>query len=388
MQVYKAFFKIIQKNLPQLIIYLVVFLFFAVFLANTYTSPMSTDFTQTKVNIAFINQDTGSKLVEGLKNYLKQNANLIDVPDELQKLQDALFFRHVEYIIRIPDGFTEGLLRGENVQLEKTTVPNSMTSIYMDALVNKYISTAASYFKYAEDLSQEQIVRFIDRDLSGGTEVKLVNPNLEKTKSERRAYYFNYLSYSLLAILIQGVSVVMMVYNHPDVKKRNLCSPLKIGYINFQMVLGNISFAIMTWFVMILTSFIMYGSFMFTIKGLLFILNSFVFTLTALSISYCTGNIVKSKEAMAAVANVVSLGTCFISGVFVPQAFLGRTVLKFASFTPTYWYVKSNNEIASILNLKAENIWLIFRNMLVMLGFAVFVLAVTLVMIKQKRTAE
>jgi ABC-2 type transport system permease protein len=388
MQVYKAFFKIIQKNLPQLIIYVVVFLFFAVFLANTYISPVSTDFTQTKINIAFINQDTGSKLVEGLKNYLTQNANLVSVPNEPQKLQDALFFRHVEYIIRVPEGFTEGLLRGGTIQLEKITVPNSTSSVYMDGLINKYINTAVTYFNHVEGLSQEQIVSFIDRDLSEGTEVKLVNPNLEKTKNQKRAYYFNYLSYSMFAILILGVSAVMMVYNHPDLKKRNLCSPLKLGYMNFQMVLGNISFAILTWFVMIFTSFIMYGSFMFSTKGLLLILNSFVFTLTALSISYLIGNIVKSKEAMAAVSNVVSLGTCFISGVFVPQAFLGKAVLRLASFTPTYWYVKSNNEIANIVNLKPEKMGSLFGNMLVMLGFAVAVLAITLVMIKQKRMSE
>jgi len=388
MQVYKAFFKIIGKNLPQLMIYVVVFLFIAVFMAKTYINPASTDFTQTKVNIAFINQDIGSKLVEGLNNYLIEHANLVSVPDEPQKLQDALFFRHVEYILRVPEGFTEGLLHGENVQLEKTTIPNSMSSVYIDGLVNKYINTAVTYFKHVEDLSQDQIVSFIQKDLSERTEVRLLNPNLEKTKNQKRAYYFNYLSYSLLAVLILGVSAVMMVYNHPDLKKRNLCSPLRIGFMNFQMVLANISFAILTWFVMIFTSFIMYGSFMFSPKGLLFILNSFVFTLTALSISYLIGNTVKNKGATAAVSNVVSLGTCFISGVFVPQAFLGKTVLKLASFTPTYWYVKTNNEITNIVNLKAENMRPLFGNMLVMLGFAIAVLAMTLVMIKQKRMSE
>lgn len=88
---------------------------------------------------------------------------------------------------------------------------------------------------------------------------------------------------------------------------------------------------------------------------------------------------------MSAAANVFSLGTCFISGVFVPQALLGKTVLTIASFTPTYWYVKSNNDIANMVNFKIEKLMPIFVNMLIIIGFAVAVLAVTLVVIKQKR---
>lgn len=180
----------------------------------------------------------------------------------------------------------------------------------------------------------------------------------------------------------------MIVFNNADLKKRNLCSPVKLRNMNFQMILGNLSFAILAWFIMIFTSFIMYGSYMFTEKGLLFLLNFFVFTLAALSISYLIGNVIKSKGAMSAAANVFSLGTCFISGVFVPQALLGKQVLTIASFTPNYWYVKSNNSIANMVNFNMENLAPIFLNMLIIIGFAVAVFSVTLVVIKQKRMSN
>lgn len=155
--------------------------------------------------------------------------------------------------------------------------------------------------------------------------------------------------------------------------------------MNFQMILGNISYAVLTWFIIIFTSFIMYGRYMFTTNGLLLLLNSFIFTFAALSISYLIGNVIKSKGALSAAANVISLGTCFISGVFVPQAYLGNTVLRIASFTPTYWYVKANNDIVNMVNFKMENLLPVFMNMLIVLGFAAAMLAVTLVVIKQKR---
>jgi len=385
MVVYKAVFKIIQTNIPQLVISFGVFLFVTVFLAHTYVNPVNTDFTESKINIAFINHDTNSTLVEGLKDYLNKKANIVDIQGERQKLQDALFFRDVEYIIRVPEGFGDGFLNGREVQIEKTSVPDSTSSLYMDNLINKYLNTAKKYIDNMEDLTEEQLIAYIESDLAQKAEVVIANPNFEKDQNEKRAYYFNYLAYSLFAILILGVSAVMMVFNNEDLKRRNLCSPLKIRNMNYQMIMGNISFAIIAWFIMIFTSFIMYGSFMFTGKGLLFILNSFIFTLSAISISFLIGNIVKSKSAMAAASNVVSLGTSFISGVFVPQALIGENILKLASLTPTYWYVKSNNEIANMISLKLEDIAPIFLNMLVMVGFTLAITAVTLVIIKQKR---
>ncbi|MBL4934366.1 ABC transporter permease [Clostridium sp. YIM B02515] len=388
MQVYKAFFKIILKNLNQIMIYIVVFISLAIALANTNSKPVNTNFTDAKVNVAFINNDTDSVFVKGFKSYLGNNVNFVDIPDETQKLQDALFFRQAEYIVRVPKGFTEGILKGETVQLEKTIVPGSTSSIYIDSIINKYLNTAKLYTESMENLSQEQLVSYINKDLALKTDVNLKTSAYESSNNEKRAYYFNYMAYALFSVLILGVSSVMIVFNNTDLKKRNLCSPIKLRSMNFQMILGNLSFAVITWVIMILASFIMYRGYMFSAKGLLFLLNSLIFTFAALSISYLIGNVIKSKTAMSAAANVVSLGSCFISGVFVPQALLGKNVLRIASFTPNYWYVKSNNSIVNMTNFDMQNLEPIFLNMLIIIGFAVAVLAVTLVVIKQRRVSN
>jgi ABC-2 type transporter. len=385
MQVYKAFFKVIKKNRGLLLIYLVVFMVLALLLTNTYNPPQDTDFSKVKVNIAFINDDNDSLLVAGLKIYLSENANLVDLPDEPQKLQDALFFRQVEYILRVPDGFTEAMLSGREVQLEKTIVPDSTSNVYMDLLINKYLNTAQTYTTYMPGLSQAELTQYLDKDLAEQSQVTMISNGSHSANAEKSGYYFNYLSYSMFAILILGVCSVMLVFNNTDLKRRNLCSPIRSANMNFQMILGNLSFAILTWLVLISASFVMYGSFMFTANGLLLLLNSFVFTLAALSISYLIANLVKSRGAMSAVSNVFALGTSFISGVFVPQELLGANVLTIASFTPTYWYVKANNEIAAAVSFNANNLQSIFTSMVLVLAFGVAMLGVTLVLIKQRR---
>ena len=366
-------------------IYLVVFMVLALLLSSAYNPPQNTDFTKVKVNIAFINDDVDSPLVAGLKTYLGENANLVAIPDDTQKLQDALFFRQVEYILRVPAGFTAAMLNGNAVQLEKTTVPDSTSNIYMDLLINKYLNTAKTYTTYLPGLSQTDLVAHLQEDLANATAVTMISSGTHSAYAEKSGYYFNFLSYSLFAILILGVCSVMLVFNNTDLKRRNLCSPIRSANMNFQMVLGNLSFAVAIWLILISASFVMYGSFMFTATGRLLLLNSFVFTLAALSISYLIGNLVKSRGAMSAVANVFALGTSFISGVFVPQALLGANVMTIASFTPTYWYVKANNEITAAVTFNAANLTSIFTSMIVILGFAVAVLAVTLVLIKQRR---
>lgn len=389
MQVYKAYFKIIKKNIGQLSIYLIIFLLFAIIFGKVSTSPKDTDFESTKVNISIINKDENSKLISGLTDYLKENANIVDVGTSKEDLQDALFFREAEYIITIPKGFTKEILKGnKDINIEKTVIPNSTSEIYMDNLINRYLNTVKMYTSTIDNISQAKLVSNVNKDLSHTTDVKIKTYDNDYSNNASCANYYNFFAYSMFAILILGISLVMISFNNKDLKRRNLASSLSMKNMNIQMVFANITYAVVVWFVMIIASFIMFKNYMFTINGLLSLLNSFVFTLAALSISILISNLVTSRNALSAVVNVIALGSCFISGVFVPQQYLGDTVLSIAKFNPTYWYVKANDDIAILVNYSNENMRPIFMSMIIVLGFALAVYAVTLVVIKQKRLSN
>ena len=389
MQVYKAYFKIIKKNIGQLSIYLIIFLLFAIIFGKVSTSPKDTDFESTKVNISIINKDENSKLISGLTDYLKENANIVDVGTSKEDLQDALFFREAEYIITIPKGFTKEILKGnKDINIEKTVIPNSTSEIYMDNLINRYLNTVKMYTSTIDNISQAKLVSNVNKDLSHTTDVKIKTYDNDYSNNASCANYYNFFAYSMFAVLILGISLVMISFNNKDLKRRNLASSLSMKNMNIQMVFANITYALVVWFVMIIASFIMFKNYMFTINGLLSLLNSFVFTLAALSISILISNLVTSRNALSAVVNVIALGSCFISGVFVPQQYLGDKVLSIAKFNPTYWYVKANDDIAILVNYSNENMRPIFMSMIIVLGFALAVYAVTLVVIKQKRLSN
>ncbi|SCN22070.1 ABC-2 family transporter protein [Clostridium sp. N3C] len=385
MQVYKAFYKIILKNFAQILIYIIVFLSIAISASKMNIQKGDSIFQETKVNIAFINNDKYSEFIKGLEGYLDQNCNIIKLPEDKESLQDALFYREVEYIIKVPKGFTETFLSGKDITLDTTAVPGSSSEVYINNMVNKYLNTARAYINASPNLTIEKLLSYIDKDLSEKTEVKLNNFIEEVDKNQKVGFYYNYMAYSILGVLILGICSVMLVFNNRNLKMRNLCTPVKIRNINFQLILGSLSYTVLFWFIMISTSFFMYGSYMFTAKGLLLLLNSFVFSLAVLSIGFLIGNIVKSKNTLSVASNVITLGTCFISGVFVDQSLLSKSVLRIASFTPNYWYVKANNSIVSLSNYSFENLRSVFFNMLIVISFAVAILCVALVIIKQRR---
>ncbi|MBU3142886.1 ABC transporter permease [Clostridium sp. CF012] len=385
MQVFKAYFKIIKANMGQLIIYLTIFLAISVLYSTMTTTKNEESFSQTKTNVAFVNLDENTALLTGFKEYLSKNANFIDIENKQENLQDALFFRDVDYIITVPVDFTQNFLLGKPVELQKTIVPNSTTRMYVDMAINKYFNMARVYVNNVPGITEENLVKEVSIGASTETRVQLKSFGDKKQNNALTVASFNYLAYSLFSILILGISSILMVFNDKNLKRRNLCSPMKNSSFNLQLIMGNLVFALATYGVMAGFGFILNRKHMMSYNGLLLCINALVFTIAALSISYLVGLLIKNKDAQSAIANVLALGFSFISGVFVPQEFLSEKAMTIASFTPTYWYVKANNVIGTLSNFSFDNLSEVFTYMLIELGFAIAIFSVALVVSKQKR---
>ena len=164
MQVFKLCLKILKKNIPSMLIYVSVFLSISIIMTFATANQMDemSIFTQAKSNIAFISEED-SPLVDGLKRELSKIANFVEIPDKTEALQDALYFREVTYILRVPRGFTRGFMKGEDVQLEKTIVPDSYSDIYVDLAIDKYFNTARLYMQQMDNISQEDLPGALSR---------------------------------------------------------------------------------------------------------------------------------------------------------------------------------------------------------------------------------
>ena len=382
MQVFKTYFKVIKRHSVQLSIYIFIFLALAIVFSQMSSSTDVGDFTQARTRVAFINEDENSELIEGFKEYLGNYSEYIKIENNTEKLQDALFFKNVEYIVRVPKGFTKDIMSGKGVEIKKTVITGTTNGIYTDLLINQYLNTAKVYLSTNKDITQSELVKLVSNDLKKETKVEIRETEAKRTRIDS---FFNFLEYVLISVIILGVTSIMMVFNNKNLRRRNLCSPIKNTSINFQIILGNIVFSIGIWALMILCGFAIIRGDLLTISGLYYCINSLVFTVAVLCISFLAGLFIKTSNAQSGVANALAIGMSFISGAFVPQWILSKSVIAIAKFTPAYWYIKANSDISKMTNFSMENLTPVFQCMLIELGFAVAILSVGLVLSKRKQ---
>ncbi len=376
MIVFNSYLKIVKKFIPIIIMYLVIFTFFAV--AATSSNSEQSSFVATKPKVALINNDKDSKLVLAFEEYLNKIAKLKKIEGTDDSIKDALFFRKIDYILIVPENFTKDFMAGKNPEIETMKIPDSYSSKYTEMLLNKFLNIANLYTN--TDMSEEEIIANLKDDMAKEIEVVLNDKDVKDFNQAN--YFYNFCNYIILGLGTLTVGMLINVFNDTNIKRKNIVSKMSYKKINAILFAGN--FIVMTamWLACVGISFIFYKDSMLTMNGALLILNSFVFSVTALAISFLIGNLIKNKEATNAIANVLALGTSFICGAFVPQEFLGDFVTNLSKVLPSYWFITNNNMIVKLNDF--TNLQPIFKNMMIVLLFGVACFIITNVVSRMK----
>jgi len=386
MQVFKTYFKILKKQLTSILIYGAIFLGITILTTSSYRNQGNEQFKPQKVNALVVNEDGQNEFVNGFIEYLEKYVTYVEIEDNEEARKDALFYRKVEYIITIPEGFTEAFSTGEGTNLQKQIIPDSVEALAVDNAINNYFNTLKVYKKHMPELGYAQLNSYIEQNLEKETSVAFdVVHKYDKAYSDQfNKNYFNYLGYIIIAIFISGVSTVMLSFQNIDIRRRHNSSPITSRNMNIQLIFANFIFVICYLLVFIVAGYICNPYRRIDANTILYWTNAIVFALVALSLSYLVGIAVKSKKAIGALSTAVSLSLAFISGMFVPQEYLGESVLKVASFTPSYWFIKANNTIATVTSYGWDNISGILAMMAIQLGFAAALISIAMVVSKRK----
>lgn len=378
MIVFKNYFKILVANKGVIIMYIALLLLFTVF--STTSGNTSNQFKASKPNIAIINNDNDSIIVNNFIDYVKENANLVEMENEEDAIDDALFYEQIDAVLFIYDGYNNDYLNNNEQNLD-IKYGISANSSYAKMLIEKYLKISNITNDNITD--QSSIINTINYSLSKSTTIEL-NNTIDTDSLDIASFYFNFANYSILAVCIYIIAIIMNTFNKDNIKKRNLISSKKLSSITRELYLGNMVFTILVWLFVVITSFFVVGKVMFTINGLFLIINSFVFMISALGIGFLIGTILKSKNAINGIMNVIALGSSFLCGCFVPVEFMPSSVVNFSKILPTYWYVQNNNFIKTVEVFNYSSISTILINMAVILGFALLLFIFTNVIIKLK----
>ena len=380
MTVFKAFLRVLNKCKVTIIIYTVILVSFGAF--NMQSSENSTNFVASKPDILIINNDVEEGITKSLINYLKENCNLVNIKENDEAINDALFYRDVNYIIYIPKDYRANVLAGKNPELEIKTTGDYQSS-YAEMLLTRYINIVNTYIGEVKD--ETDLIEKVESTLSMQVETKITS-KLDTTALSKATFYYNFASYSLLAGAIFVICLILNSFNKEDVKKRALISSMNYKKHNFILLLSNSLFAIMLWAFYVILSILLIGtSVMFSKQGLIYILNSLIFTICTVTIAFLISNLINNKNAINGIVNVVALGSSFLCGAFIPVEWLPKEVLKIAHILPSYWYIQTNELIKSIEEINIQTIKPAIFNMIILLIFSFIFIIISNIVSKNKR---
>lgn len=379
MIVFKTILKILNKLKGMLILYTVMLILIT---ALTQTSDNNiTKFEESKPDILIINKDEHSDLTNNFVKYLAEHANLADIDiNAEEKINDALFYRDVNYVIYIPKNFTNDILQDkEPIMNYKST--NDESASYSQMLVNKYIKTALIYKDYYQ---ANDLIKKINETLSTNTNVK-IKTHLDTSKLSAATRYFNFLNYAFLAGCVYCISMILASLKEENVNKRTIISSYSLRKYNRIVLLSNACVIFLMWLFYMILSFILFKKLMVSFNGILYMINSLVFAFCGLTIGFLIGNITQNKNAIGGIVNVVALGSSFLCGCFVPISYLPNYVLKIAKILPSYYFVTNNELTKSIEIFSWSNIKPLFINNIVIVTFCILFVIITNFINKKKQ---
>lgn len=249
-------------------------------------------------------------------------------------------------------------------------------------MLERYVKLANTYGESIK--SEEELINKINDTISNQTEVEITS-KLDTDNLAKAAFYYNFANYSILAGAVYVICLILSSFKEEKINKRTIISSMNYKKFNRKLLVCNSLFAIVMWLLYVILSFILIGDIMFTMHGLIYIINSFIFTICALTIAFFIGNLIINKNAINGIVNVVGLGSSFLCGAFVPMEWLPDAVLKIAHILPSYYYISNNEMLKEVETFNFETLKPILTNMGIVLIFALGFVIATNIISKRKR---
>ena len=216
------------------------------------------------------------------------------------------------------------------------------------------------------------------------TNVELMS-KVDTTKTSKIARYFNFASYSIMAVVIYIICLVLSSFHEKNVNKRNIVSSMNYKKQNRLILYASISYGVIIFILYVLLGIIILGTDILNLRGFIYILNTLLFTFCSLTIALFISTAINNKNAINGIVNVVALGSAFLCGAFVPAQWLPKSVLTLAHILPSYWYINSNDLLANLEVINITTLNRIFINMAVVIGFSLLFIVLNNIASKRKR---
>lgn len=363
MQVFKAFFKILNRNKTSLLMYTIIYLAITVITMHAMQEEDVTGFSEISLDVGVENRDTGN-MGRTLVEYLESRHQIQKVPKEKEDLQDAMYYEELDYVLIIPEDFTEKFEQGETEGvLEGTVVPGSSAAYLMEHKIESFLKIASMYRSGGFEV--EEAAKRASEDMEEKGQVEF----LEKNGGQRLPggfYFFQYLPYVFVVMMILGLGVAMKEFQEKNLAARNKCSAMSFFKQNGQIFLGCMVYMMMVYLVFMVMACGSVGDYMMSLQGVLSAANALIFMFCSLSVAWFAAQFAYNAAILSIMSNVFGLAFSFLGGVFVSLELMGERGQQMAKFVPSYWYVMANREIQKMTSFsEAKELFPFFLMVLV-----------------------
>lgn len=379
MIVFNTFWKVIKKYKATVILYTAMLVIFGS--TNMQANNKAMTFTNTKPDILIVNNDKDGVLTKNLVDYLNKNTNILKIKDSEEARDDALFYRDVSYIIYIPTSYSKNVLNGINNTLDiKST--NDYNASLAEMILKKYIEVENVYASIYRD--EAKIINAINKNLETNSNVEITS-KLNTTTMEKTARFYNFASYCIMAVTIYIVCLVLSSFHNEMVNKRIVVSSMNYKKHNRLILGASFAYALIVWILYIVLGIILLGDVMFTIRGLIYVLNTLIFTFVALTLALLISTITNNKNAISGIVNVVALAQAFLCGAFIPTQWLPNSVLTIAHILPAYWYINTNDILKELETISSTTLKPVIINSIILILFSLIFIILNNIISKKKR---
>lgn len=345
MPVFKAFYKCVLKRISVVIIYVSIFAAICIIMTQTANLNKTYDFKAEQLKIAVFDYDNTPES-NALYEYLADTQQLVNISDDKETIADELFYRNIDYVLIIPHGFSADYTSLENIKQAGST-----SAYYMDNIINTYLKIFSAYT--VAGYSADEARQLTKQSLNTGSSAEILTEENQSDDLVVSTYiknFFQYLPYIFMAVIMISMGGILIIFREKNINFRMKCSALSVTRRNAELSSACISYSLLLWCIFMMLAAVLYRQHLFTVNGAMFMLNSIVFLLFTVSITYLVSLFAKNDNTMNVWSNILGLGMSFICGIFIPAEVLSSSVIAISQFFPASWYIKALKICSSYSN--------------------------------------
>lgn len=378
MYIYKLCVRIIRQSWKPIVIYGLVFLCFAIMVNQNLLS--STKIEKDKIPVLLINEGQDTLLTNAFREYMAKSVTYVRTPPGQYELKKGMFYDGIKCVIRLPEQLTDDYRANRPLKISRYQLIESDETVRVDLLINQFIQGYEECQK--EGKSLEEAVEVCRECFEKSINITYIGE--EATEHQKYGIYGNYLAYVLLASIMSFSVTLLYDLKQEKIRKRNEVAPIPINIVYRQAALAVCCSALILGLF-----YVGVGSFLAKLNvynkpAILISINIVVYATFCASISVLMGACIQSTRGIESWEQVIAVGSCFLSGVFVEQNRLPETISTISSYLPTFWFVKINNELGELSHIRFHDLQTFLIEEAIILCYTIIIFVITFIIVERK----